>query len=190
MDIGEAGEWSRRPGHLVWIGLYEPSEELLAQVQAQFGLHPLAIHDAKAAHQRPKLERYGDCTFVVTRTAQLVGGRIALGETHLFVGQGFVVTVRHGASVAEGDGLLIVQERRHQGRKNDPNLIRILSREWLAWIKRGRRSAPKPEAAHRGDGPGGSRMQSVSSHGYRGSQSGEIGEAARVARAAGGQQPT
>ncbi len=43
--------------------------------------------------------------------------------------------------LAEGDGLLIVQERRHQGRKNDPNLIRILSREWLAWIKRGRRSA-------------------------------------------------
>ncbi len=73
---------------------------MLAQVQAQFGLHPLAIEDAKAAHQRPKLERYGDCTFVVTRTAQLVGGRIALGETHLFVGRGFVVTVRHGASMS------------------------------------------------------------------------------------------
>lgn len=81
--------------------------------------------------------------------------------------------------LAEGDGLLIVQERRHQGRKNDPNLIRVLSREWLAWIKRGRRSAPKPEAAHRGDGPGGDRMQSVSPHGYRSSQSGENGEAAR-----------
>ena len=100
IDVAEAGEWSRRPGHLVWIGLYEPSTDLLAQVQAQFGLHPLAIEDAKAAHQRPKLERYGDCTFVVTRTAQLVGGRIALGETHLFVGRGFVVTVRHGASVS------------------------------------------------------------------------------------------
>lgn len=98
--IEEAGEWTRRPGHLVWIGLYEPSAELLGQVQAQFGLHPLAIEDARVAHQRPKLERYGDGLFVVARTAQRVDGRIALGETHLFVGRGYVVTVRHGASVS------------------------------------------------------------------------------------------
>jgi magnesium transporter len=100
VDIADAGEWARRPGHLVWIGLYEPSAELLRQVQAQFGLHPLAIEDAQTAHQRPKLERYGDCLFVVARTAQLVSGRIVLGETHLFVGRGFVVTVRHGASAS------------------------------------------------------------------------------------------
>src|SRR3712207_5310113 len=81
--VEDAGEWARRPGHLVWLGLYEPSAELLGQVQAQFGLHPLAIEDAQDAHQRPKLERYGDCLFVVARTAQLVYGRIALGETHL-----------------------------------------------------------------------------------------------------------
>ncbi|WP_336492222.1 magnesium and cobalt transport protein CorA [Methylobacterium nigriterrae] len=98
--IEDAGEWARRPGHLVWIGLYEPTAELLDQVQAQFGLHPLAIEDAQNAHQRPKLERYGGCLFVVARTAQLVSDRIALGETHLFVGRGFVVTVRHGASVS------------------------------------------------------------------------------------------
>src|SRR5690349_10946124 len=70
--IEDAGEWARRPGHLVWIGLYEPAPELLDQVRAQFGLHPLAIEDAQNAHQRPKLERYGDCLFVVARTAQLV----------------------------------------------------------------------------------------------------------------------
>ena len=98
--VEDASEWARRPGHLVWIGLYEPSAELLSQVQAQFGLHPLAIEDAQTAHQRPKLERYGDCLFVVARTAQLVSKRIVLGETHLFVGRGFVVTVRHGASVS------------------------------------------------------------------------------------------
>ena len=86
VDIGQAGEWARKDGHLVWIGLYEPSTELLAEIQGQFGLHPLAIEDAQSAHQRPKLERYGDCLFVVARTAQLVDGRIALGETHLFVG--------------------------------------------------------------------------------------------------------
>jgi len=53
VDIKEAGEWARRPGHLVWIGLYEPSAELLRQVQVQFDLHPLALEDAQTAHQRP-----------------------------------------------------------------------------------------------------------------------------------------
>ncbi|WP_082487846.1 MULTISPECIES: magnesium and cobalt transport protein CorA [Methylobacterium] len=98
--IDEAGEWSRRPDHVVWIGLYQPSMELLEQVQAQFGLHRLAIEDARHAHQRPKVERYGDGLFVVVRTAQLVEGRIALGETQIFVGRGYIVTVRHGASAS------------------------------------------------------------------------------------------
>ena len=96
--IEEAGEWSRRPSHVVWIGLHEPDEELLRRVQAQFGLHDLAIEDAGKAHQRPKLEQYGDTLFVVARTAQVVEGGIAFGETHIFVGQGYVVSVRHGAS--------------------------------------------------------------------------------------------
>ncbi|TXN08271.1 hypothetical protein FV222_01040 [Methylobacterium sp. WL103] len=97
--IDEAGEWARRPDHVVWIRLYQPSVELLVQVQ-QFGLHRLAIEDAWHAHQRPKIERYGDCIFVVVRTAQLVDGRIALGQTQIFVGRGFVVTVRHRASTS------------------------------------------------------------------------------------------
>jgi magnesium transporter len=96
--VEEAGEWSRRPGHVVWIGLHEPGEGLLRRVQAQFGLHDLAIEDAGKAHQRPKVEQYGETLFVVARTAQMVEGRIAFGETHLFVGRGYVVSVRHGAS--------------------------------------------------------------------------------------------
>jgi len=101
-DIGvdEAGDWAGRPGHVAWIGLLEPGPALLARVQRQFGLHDLAIEDAGQAHQRPKVERYGDSLFVVARTAQLVGGRIAFGETHLFVGKGYVVSVRHGASTS------------------------------------------------------------------------------------------
>jgi magnesium transporter len=98
--IDEAGEWAKRPGHLVWIGLFEPSYELLARVQAQFDLHPLAIEDAGKAHQHPKIEQYGEALFVVARTAQLVEGRIAFGETHIFIGRGYVVTVRHGASTS------------------------------------------------------------------------------------------
>ncbi|MTW17190.1 magnesium/cobalt transporter CorA [Rhodoplanes serenus] len=98
IPIEDAGAWAERDGHVVWIGLYEASSELLARVQRQFRLHPLAIEDAVKAHQQPKLEQYGDTLFVVARTAQMVDGRIAFGETHLFVGRGYVVSVRHGPS--------------------------------------------------------------------------------------------
>ena len=98
--IHEAGEWSKRPGHVVWIGLLEPSVDLLQRVQEQLGLHYLAIEDASKAHQHPKIEQYGEALFIVARTAQLIDGRVAFGETHLFVGHGYVVTVRHGASTS------------------------------------------------------------------------------------------
>ncbi len=98
IDIDEAGEWARREGHVVWIGLYEPGAALLEQVRKQFSLHPLAIEDAAKAHQFPKLEEFDDSLFIVARTAQMQDGRTAFGETHLFVGPGYVVSVRHGAS--------------------------------------------------------------------------------------------
>jgi magnesium transporter len=98
VPIEDVGEWSRKPGHVVWIGLHEPGLDLLRQVQREFNLHDLAIEDALKAHQRPKLEQYGESLFVVARTAQMLDGRIAFGETHLFVGHGYVVSVRHGAS--------------------------------------------------------------------------------------------
>jgi magnesium transporter len=96
--IDEAGAWAKRPGHVVWLGLYEPSIDLLRRLQRQFDLHPLAIEDAEKAHQYPKLEQYGDGLFIAARTAQMEDGRIAFGETHLFVGRGYVVSIRHGAS--------------------------------------------------------------------------------------------
>jgi magnesium transporter len=98
--IDEAGAWSKQPDHVVWIGLLEPTMEMLRQVQVQFDLHPLAIEDAGKAHQRPKLDQYGNGVFIVARTAQLIEGRIAFGETHLFAGKGYVISVRHGASVS------------------------------------------------------------------------------------------
>ncbi|KFG70822.1 magnesium and cobalt transport protein CorA [Microvirga sp. BSC39] len=100
VPIEDVGEWSRKPGHVVWIGLHEPSLDLLRRLQAEFGLHELAIEDALKAHQRPKLEQYGEALFVVARTAQMLEGRIAFGETHVFVGQGYVVSVRHGPSTS------------------------------------------------------------------------------------------
>jgi magnesium transporter len=100
IPVDHAREWAVRSGHFVWIGLHEPADDLLARVQAQFDLHPLAIEDAATAHQRPKLEQYGASIFIVARTAQLVDGHVAFGETHLFVGRGYVVSVRHGASTS------------------------------------------------------------------------------------------
>ena len=83
----------------VWIGLFEPHADVLRLVQQEFGLHDLAIEDALTAHQRPKLEQYDGSLFVVLRTAQLNGsdGRIELGETHVFVGHRYVISVRHGS---------------------------------------------------------------------------------------------
>ncbi len=86
------------PGTFVWLGLHEPDLPLLRKVQQAFGLHDLAVEDALDAHQRPKLETYGDSLFVVLNTAQLVEDEVVVGETHLFVGPRYVVSVRHGAS--------------------------------------------------------------------------------------------
>lgn len=98
--ISESGEWARKPGHFVWIGIQNPEESELRELQAQFGLHELAIEDALEAHQRPKLEAYGDTTFLVLRTAFLVNDHIAFGETEIFVGQGYIISVRHGESAS------------------------------------------------------------------------------------------
>ncbi len=100
VEIDEAGAWAKRPGHIVWIGMVEPPMELLQKVQAQFDLHDLAIEDAVRAHQHPKIEQYGQSLFIVARTAQIIDGRIAFGETHIFVGRGYVVSIRHGSSTS------------------------------------------------------------------------------------------
>ena len=90
VPFDHCGDWCK-DNQFVWIGLYEPSEELMKVVQEQFGFHDLAVEDAHNAHQRPKLEVYDNSLFVVLRTAQLVKGEIAYGETHVFVGKGYVV---------------------------------------------------------------------------------------------------
>jgi magnesium transporter len=98
INLAEAGQAAEGASRFVWIGLHEPDVELLRQVQVQFGLHDLAIEDAHNAHQRPKLELYGDGLFAVLHTAQMTAGKIVFGETHVFAGRGYIVTVRHGAS--------------------------------------------------------------------------------------------
>jgi magnesium transporter len=94
-DISEV---LKEPGTFVWLGLWQPEDSLMRTIQEEFGLHDLAIEDALTAHQRPKIEQYGESLFIVIHTAQLVDGKIEYGETHLFLGKNFLITVRHGAS--------------------------------------------------------------------------------------------
>ncbi|QWF18500.1 magnesium/cobalt transporter CorA [Lysobacter capsici] len=87
-------------GSFVWVGLYEPDEGILEKLQEEFCLHDLAVEDAHNAHQRPKIESYGNSLFVAIHTAQKIDNRIRFGETHMFVGPRYLVTVRHGASIS------------------------------------------------------------------------------------------
>lgn len=87
-------------GGFVWVGLYEPEDSLLDKLQEEFHLHDLAVEDAQNAHQRPKVEGYGSSMFVAVHTAQLLDGHVRFGETHMFVGARFLLTVRHGASLS------------------------------------------------------------------------------------------
>jgi len=105
------------PQSLAWIGLYRPDRRELASLAQEFDLHELAIEDANEAHQRPKLERYGDTLFVVLKAARYRDAteEVEFGEVHVFVGPDFVVTVRH----AEAPNLAAVRRRVER----DPELL-------------------------------------------------------------------
>jgi len=88
------------PGEFVWVGLYDPTDAEIDVLVERFKLHPLAVEDALAAHQMPKVEVYGRELFVVARTAMKIDDRLAYGETHVFVGDDHVVSIRHGSARA------------------------------------------------------------------------------------------
>ena len=102
-----------------WIGLYRPTQDELAALAAEFDLHELAVEDAIVAHQRPKLERYGETLFVVLRAARYLdeSEEVEFGEVHLFVGPDFVITVRH----SEAPDLSAVRRRL----ESDPELLAL-----------------------------------------------------------------
>jgi magnesium transporter len=98
-ELGRVRKLATNPGDFVWVGLHEPSEEELATVEEEFGLHPLAVEDAFTAHQRPKLERYEHTLFLTLKSLWYVDADDAVetGEINMFVGEDFVISVRHGA---------------------------------------------------------------------------------------------
>ena len=97
-DLRSTFEVLKESGGVAWIGLSSPTADELAFVGDEFGLHPLALEDARKGHQRAKIDRYGDTLFVVLRPAWYDDDReqVHFGEVHLFVGPTFAVTVRHG----------------------------------------------------------------------------------------------
>jgi magnesium transporter len=102
LGLEEAAAIAARGGgdEFVWLGLHEPDPEELEQVQRAFGLHELAVEDARKAHQRPKIEDYDDSYFVVLKTALYDDEReeVEFGEVHLFLGSGYALTIRHGVA--------------------------------------------------------------------------------------------
>ena len=103
--LSETYEAVRERRGVAWIGLYRPTQEEFSSVSGEFGLHELAVEDATEAHQRPKLERYGGTVFVVLKPARYLDEeeRVEFGEIHVFVGEDFVVTVRHSEAPDVGD---------------------------------------------------------------------------------------
>ncbi|MEV6400125.1 magnesium and cobalt transport protein CorA [Streptomyces sp. NPDC051907] len=98
-DFSDALAEARAEGDaFLWIGLYEPTEKEFDHVSAEFGLHPLAVEDALKAHQRPKLEVYDDSLFAVLKPVvyEPESDSVTTGELMVFIGDSFVVTVRHG----------------------------------------------------------------------------------------------
>ncbi|MFE7584988.1 magnesium/cobalt transporter CorA [Streptomyces gardneri] len=109
-DLSDALDEARVTGDaFLWVGLHEPSEAEFAHVASEFALHPLAVEDALKAHQRPKLEVYDDSLFVVLKPVvyEPESDRVSSGELMVFIGDCFVVTVRHG----EGAALAAVRKR-------------------------------------------------------------------------------
>lgn len=108
-SLEETFELIRDSGGFAWIGLYRPSASEIHAVAAEFGLHHLAVSDALNGHQRAKLERYGECLFVVLRPARYLDAEeeVEFGELHMFVGPDYVITIRH----AESPNLAAVRRR-------------------------------------------------------------------------------
>ncbi|KMO97127.1 magnesium and cobalt transport protein CorA [Streptomyces roseus] len=118
-DLSDALDEARASGDaFLWVGMHEPTEEEFEHVSREFRLHKLAVEDALTAHQRPKLEVYDDSLFVVLKPVMYDddSDTVTTGELMLFIGDSFVVTVRHG----EGAPLSAVRHRL----EHDPEVLR------------------------------------------------------------------
>ena len=105
--VEDIDQWLCKPDCFVWVALRDATDDELRQMQQEFGLHELAVEDARHGHQRPKFEEYGDTLFVVMKLPELRQGELETGEVAVFVGQNFVLSVRNNSQ----QGFLGVRER-------------------------------------------------------------------------------
>ncbi len=94
LDLHEIHSYLQRPGCFVWVALKDPTDAELEEMREQFGLHPLAVEDARHGHQRPKIEEYGDSLFVVLHVVEAAAEELRVGEMAIFVGLNYVLSVR------------------------------------------------------------------------------------------------
>jgi len=117
IEVAEIGEYVNRPDCFVWVALKDPDDAELNEMQRQFGLHDLAVEDARHGHQRPKIEEYGDTVFTVMHSVEYSPtDELHVGEVCVFVGHNFVLSVRSRSS----QGFLGVRTRAER----EPHLLR------------------------------------------------------------------
>jgi len=107
MPVDEISDYLAKPDCFVWVALRDATAQELDQMQEEFGLHELAVEDARHGHQRPKIEEYGDSVFAVMHLLEEVDGEFNIGEVDVFVGQNYVLSVRNHSQ----QGFLGVRER-------------------------------------------------------------------------------
>ncbi len=93
----QISDYLSRPGCFVWVALRDASDAELEEMREEFGLHPLAVEDARHGHQRPKIEEYADSLFVVLKTIEVAGDELKVGELDIFAGRNYILSVRQGA---------------------------------------------------------------------------------------------
>src|SRR5687768_16898250 len=96
-------EYVQRPECFVWVALKDPTPQELDEMAAEFGLHELAIEDARHGHQRPKIEEYGNSIFAVLHAIELRGEEVRVGEVDIFVGPNYVLSVRQNTEHGFGE---------------------------------------------------------------------------------------
>ena len=104
IPVADISEYVHRPNCLIWVALFEPTREELDEIAQEFGLHELAVEDARKGHQRPKIEEYANSLFAVLHPAELIADasgnqELNIGEIDIFVGPNYVLTVRHRTQV-------------------------------------------------------------------------------------------
>src|SRR5665811_2526327 len=94
-SIEDISEYLKQPDCFVWVALRDATDDELDKMQEEFGLHDLAVEDARHGHQRPKIEEYGDTLFAVMHLVEADHSELTVGEISVFVGRNFILSIRN-----------------------------------------------------------------------------------------------